>query len=95
MESKSVDANTILLEKPVTKARFVARLKNERKLISKIMTELGLNSTITRLRGKQETRKTTSGKDKKTTKKTKPQRTSTRVRKQKQNTTMKLRSTSL
>ena len=89
LETASVDAKSKKLVNPVQKAKFVAKLKNENKLISNILKELGINTTLTRIKTRS-TRKAKPG----TKAKPKPgaTRRSARLQKGKKNTTMKLRS---
>ena len=92
LETDSVDAKSKKLVNPVQKARFVAKLKNDGKLISNILKELGINTTLTRIN----TRSTRKAQQAKPGTKAKPKpgatRRSARLQKGKKNTTMKLRS---
>lgn len=95
LESDSVDKKSKELSNPVRKKQFIAKIKNERKLISKVIKELGLKSDLMRIK----TRSTSAKVKAKTKSKTKPKSpakgTRTSPRKKSTNTsTMKLRSSS-
>lgn len=86
LESDSVEQNSKEFSNPVKKKKFVARLKNERKLISKVMKELGLKTKLTRIQTRSITRKS------KPKPKSKVKATATRKSPRKSKSTMILRS---
>jgi hypothetical protein len=83
LESDSVDEKSKELANPVRKKQFIAKIKNERKLISKVIKDLGLKSDLKTIPMKSNT---TKKKNKK-----KPPAKATRKSPRKQNTTMTLR----
>ena len=87
LESESVDKKSKELANPVRKKRFIAKIKNERKLISKVIKELGLKSDLKTIPIKG----TTTKKKKENKNKKKSPAKGTRKSPRKQNTTMTLR----
>ncbi len=95
LESDSVDKKSKELSNPVRKKQFIAKIKNERKLISKVIKELGLKSDLMRIKTRSTSAKVKAKPKSKTKPKSPAKGTRTSPRKKSTNTsTMKLRSSS-